>query len=84
MVEPPTVVYAASTGAISDEIVSAPTPGFGLKWSLNEEDPVVRANSDFGLVEGRDYVRGICCKNLITYIFFDFKTFISLSQVSFF
>ena len=61
MVEPPTVVYAAATGAISDEIVSAPTPGFGLKWSLNEDDPVVRSNSDFGLVEGRDYVRGICC-----------------------
>ena len=60
MVVPPTVVYTSKTGAVSEEIVAAPTPGFGLKWSLNEMDPVVRSNSAFGLVEGRDYVKGTC------------------------
>ena len=58
MVVPPTVVYTNKTGAVSEEIVAAPTPGFGLKWSLNEMDPVVRSNQAFGLVEGRDYVKG--------------------------
>jgi len=58
MVQPPTVVFTAATGASSDERVAAPTPGFGTKWSLNEMDPVIRSNSDFGLVEGRDYVNG--------------------------
>ena len=45
---------------LSTPIQSArPTPGFGLKWSLNAEDPVVRTNADFGLKPGRDFVQGI-------------------------
>ena len=59
MVQPPQVVYTAAAGASSDERVAAPTPGFGLKWSLNEMDPVIRSNSDFGLKEGRDYTKGL-------------------------
>ena len=59
MVEPPTVVHSVAEG-VSIPIQSArPTPGFGLKWSLNAEDPVVRTNADFGLKPGRDFVQGI-------------------------
>ena len=59
MVEPPTVVHSVAEG-LSTPIQSArPTPGFGLKWSLNAEDPVVRSNADFGLKPGRDFVQGI-------------------------
>ena len=64
MVEPPTVVHSVAEG-LSTPIQSArPTPGFGLKWSLNAEDPVVRTNADFGLKPGRDFVQGIVHSNL--------------------
>ena len=58
MVEPPTVVHSVAEG-VSTPIQSArPTPGFGLQWSLNAEDPVVRSYADFGLKPGRDFVQG--------------------------
>ena len=55
------VVFDANAGlatAVAED--ARPSAGFGLQWSLNAEDPIVRSNADFGLKAGRDFDPGTC------------------------
>ncbi|CBY33832.1 unnamed protein product [Oikopleura dioica] len=51
-VKPPMIVSNV-VDATTREVTGRPTPGFGLKWSLNSESPVIRQHSaTFGLEPG--------------------------------
>merc|ERR1712183_992457 len=56
-------LHSAADGVNTPIQASRPTPGFGCKWSLNAEDPVIRTYSDFGLKPGRDYDQGYSAKD---------------------
>ena len=51
----PPMVAASTAEGVLREIPARPTPGFGLKWSLNEQQPTVRSHADFGL---KNYDKG--------------------------
>ena len=61
LVEPPTVIMDYSKGLHASVESKRPTPGFGLSWSLNQQDPTVRCNTEFGIKE-QDL-----CKDTVTY-----------------
>merc|ERR1712002_676511 len=57
LVEPPTVIMDYSKGLHASVESKRPTPGFGLSWSLNQQDPTVRCNTEFGIKE-QDLCKG--------------------------
>lgn len=46
---PAMIVSNVADGTVREVTDGRPTPGFGLKWSLNSMDPVVRTHTDFHL-----------------------------------
>ena len=48
-VEPPMVVMNAAEGLTREISAGRPTAGFGLKWSLNAQEPVVRGHAEMGM-----------------------------------
>jgi len=57
LVEPPTVAFDYNSGISTNIESKRPTPGYGLTWSLNKEDPQVRDNIEFG-IRREDILRG--------------------------
>ena len=51
----PPMVAASTAEGVLREIPARHAPGFGLKWSLNEQEPTVRSHADFGL---KNYDKG--------------------------
>ena len=43
------VVCNVADGTVREVTNSRPTPGFGLKWSLNADDPAIRTHANMGL-----------------------------------
>merc|ERR1739848_464954 len=48
-VMPPQVVCNAAEGLMREVSDGRPTPGFGLKWSLNQQEPNLRSHTAMGM-----------------------------------